>query len=297
MPRPFREGAALVERAPAKINLTLRVLGRRTDGFHELESLVAFAGAGDRLAFTPGGADWTLAITGPHGQGLSADDNLVLRAARAIERLRPQVPRGHFDLVKSLPVASGIGGGSSDAAAALRLLALASGLSLRDPALLEAAAEIGSDVPVCVDPRSRVFRGRGERLSPPVALPPIPAVLVNPGVAVSTAAVFAGLGLSPGAAPLSAETADPPRFASAADAIAWIAAGHNDLEAPARAICLAIDTALAELAAAPGCALTRMSGSGATVFGLFSDRHSATNAARALAASRSEWWIRSTLLR
>lgn len=286
----------MLDRARAKINLTLRILGRRADGFHELESLVAFAGAGDRLGFEPG-TEWSMAITGPHGAGLSETDNLVLRAASALEGARPGVVRGHFMLEKNLPVASGIGGGSADAAAALRLLARVAGMSLDDPALMAVAAEIGSDVPVCLDPRPRVFRGRGERLGDAIELPRLPAVLVNPGIGVSTAAVFAGLGLQPGERGSSAEAGDPPEFATIAEAIEWIAAGRNDLEAPAKAVCPEIERVIADVASLPGCALARMSGSGATVFGLFPDRHAAAAAARRLRALRPGQWVVATMLR
>ncbi|WP_439493057.1 4-(cytidine 5'-diphospho)-2-C-methyl-D-erythritol kinase [Bosea sp. (in: a-proteobacteria)] len=190
--------APLTTRARAKINLTLRVLGRRADGYHELESLVAFAGTGDALSLEPG-PQLSLTIDGPRGQGLPVDDsNLILRATRALEAETGPLRTGAFHLVKRLPVASGIGGGSADAAAALRLLARLNGLSPDDPALLRAAAATGADVPVCLVSRARIMAGIGERLGPPLTLPPLFALLVNPGVPVETAPVFRALGLERG---------------------------------------------------------------------------------------------------
>ncbi|AOO80956.1 4-(cytidine 5'-diphospho)-2-C-methyl-D-erythritol kinase [Bosea vaviloviae] len=189
--------AALTTRARAKVNLSLKVLGRRADGYHELESLVAFAGVGDELTLEPG-LELGLSIGGPLGGGLEADErNLVLRAARALADEAGPLRWGRFHLVKRLPVASGIGGGSADAAGALRLLARLNGIARGEPALLRAAARVGADVPVCLDSRARVMAGIGERLGEPLHLPPLFAVLVNPGVPVETAAVFRALGLQP----------------------------------------------------------------------------------------------------
>ncbi|MFC5504513.1 4-(cytidine 5'-diphospho)-2-C-methyl-D-erythritol kinase [Bosea massiliensis] len=190
--------APLTTRARAKINLTLRVLGRRADGYHELESLVAFAGTGDTLSLQPG-PELSLTIDGPRGQGLPVGDgNLILRATRALEAETGPLRAGAFHLVKRLPVASGIGGGSADAAAALRLLARLNGIAADGPALLRAAAATGADVPVCLASRARIMAGIGERLGPPLILPPLFALLVNPGVPVETAPVFRALGLHPG---------------------------------------------------------------------------------------------------
>ena len=183
---------SLVENAPAKVNLTLRVLSRRADGYHELESLVVFAGCGDRLSFTPGG-ELTLDMSGPRAAHAGdTADNLVLKAARGLAALVPGHRLGAFELEKNLPVAAGLGGGSADAAAALRLLARANGLALDDPRIHQAARATGADVPVCLDPRPRLMRGIGEKLSAPLVLPPLHAVLVNPGVALATKDVFAG---------------------------------------------------------------------------------------------------------
>ncbi len=184
---------ARAEPAPAKVNLTLRVLGRRADGYHDIESLVVFAGVGDALTFTPGPA-LALAVRGPTARA-SGDvaDNLVLKAARALAERVEGLKLGRFALSKRLPVAAGLGGGSADAAAALRLLARANGMALDDPRLMQAARATGADVPVCLDPRPRLMRGIGDLLSDPLDLPRLPAVLVNPGVAVPTRDVFAAL--------------------------------------------------------------------------------------------------------
>ena len=188
----------LVEHAPAKVNLTLAVLGRRADGYHLLDSLVVFARAGDRLSFAPGKA-LSLDVRGLTAKQAGAlDDNLVLKAAHALAAEIPDLKLGRFTLDKRLPVAAGLGGGSSDAGAALRLLARANRLKLDDRRLQKVARRIGADVPVCVEPRPRRMRGIGEVLSEPLTMPKLAAVLVNPGVAVPTRDVFAMLGLKPG---------------------------------------------------------------------------------------------------
>ena len=217
---------ARAEKAPAKVNLTLRVLGRRADGYHELESLVAFAGVGDALTFAPGDA-LTLTVSGPTAPAAGdSADNLVLKAARALAERIAGLTLGRFALSKRLPVAAGLGGGSADAAAALRLLAQANGIALDDPRLMQAAQATGADVPVCLDPRPRLMRGVGDVLSAPLDLPRLFAVLINPGVAVSTREVFAALNLPPAAPPAQA---GPPPAPSAL--LAEIASGRNDLEA------------------------------------------------------------------
>ena len=291
---------ARAEKAPAKINLTLRVLGRRADGYHELESLVAFAGVGDALTFAPGGA-LTLAVSGPTAQAAGDNaDNLVLKAARALAGRIAGLTLGGFALSKRLPVAAGLGGGSADAAAALRLLARANGVALDDPRLMQAAQATGSDVPVCLDPKPRLMRGVGDVLSAPPDLPRLFAVLVNPGVAVSTIDVFAGLNLASGPAsggasspaPLVLEGwgGEPTAF------VAALAKERNDLEAPAIELEPAIANVLAVLQALPDCRLARMSGSGATCFGLFPTNAAAAAAARTLRVGYPQWWVRATVL-
>ncbi len=281
--------AAIVESAPAKVNLTLRVVSRRPDGYHELESLVVFADIGDRLSFEPGGA-LSLALDGPGAGKVGAiDDNLVIRAARALEARVPKLLVGRFALDKRLPVAAGLGGGSSDAAAALRLLARANRLPADAPQLYEAARVTGADVPVCLDPRPRIMRGIGEKLSAPLELPSLPAVLVNPGVAVATKDVFAACKPTGDAAPLDAAVLTGARGIAAL--IAALRGHPNDLEAPAITLAPAIAEVLQRLSAAGGCLLARMSGSGATCFGLFAEE-SAAHAARALLRQASPgWWV------
>jgi 4-diphosphocytidyl-2-C-methyl-D-erythritol kinase len=286
---------ALVENAPAKVNLTLAVLGRRRDGYHLLESVVVFARLHDRLSLVPGAA-LALRVAGPTVAAAGpVAENLVLKAARALAAEMPGLTLGRFTLTKNLPVAAGLGGGSSDAAAALRLLARANRLSLRDPRLRKAARQIGADVPVCVDPRPRLMRGIGERLSEPLDLPALPAVLVNPGVALATKDVFAALGLAHGAR--RRRTPLISRLPRGRDAlIALIAAHGNDLESPAVALKPVIARVLGALRGQPGCRLARMSGSGATCFGLFDTGAAARAAARRLRAAYPGWWVRATVL-
>ncbi len=288
-----RARSDLIEGAPAKINLTLEVLGRRPDGYHELESLVAFAQQGDRLELEPG--ELGLRVEGPFAAAAGAgDDNLVLKAARALASRIDGLAMGRFSLSKRLPVAAGMGGGSSDAAAALRLLARANGIGLADPRLAAAARATGADVPVCLDPKPRMMCGVGERLSAPLALPPLPAVLVNPGVQVATAQVFAVLrapaydgSRAPGHGPIP----DDPK-----GLVAFLHDRRNDLEAVALRVAPAIAAVLAALRGQPGCELARMSGSGATCFGLFATSGAAAAAARAVAATHPEWWVEATTL-
>jgi 4-diphosphocytidyl-2-C-methyl-D-erythritol kinase len=284
-------------RAPAKINLTLHVLGRRADGYHELESLVAFAGVGDSLSFEPGD-ELTLTVSGPNAAAAGADtDNLVLRAARELAQRLDGLQVGAFHLTKRLPVASGIGGGSSDAAAALRLLAQHNGIAPTDPRLSDAARASGADVPVCLDPRARMMSGIGEQLGDPLKLTPLLAVLVNPGVAVETRAVFSRLGLQPGK---STGSATHPAISAPADTPALLAAlkrARNDLEDSACSFAPVIVDVLAVLGAAKGSRLTRMSGSGATCFALFENCRQAARAARAIRRDHPSWWVKSTVLR
>ena len=289
----LRPGAAdlLRSRAPAKVNLTLHVLGRRADGYHDLVSLVAFAGVGDMVTLAPGDA-FALSVSGPTAGAAGPDaDNLVARAVRALADRVPGLASGAIHLVKRLPVAAGLGGGSSDAAAALRLVARANGLPADDPRVLEAARATGADVAVCLAPRARTMEGTGDRVGPPVSLQPQFAVLANPRVAVPTPAVFRTLGLAAGGRGPSAG------FAAPEDAAAWISQGRNDLEPPALAVAPEIGRVLAALRAEPGCRLARMSGSGATCFGLFADCHAAAAAARGLRRGHPHWWIVPTILR
>lgn len=287
----------LVTRAPAKVNLTLHVLGRRLDGYHELESLVAFAGTGDTLSFTPG-PQLTLTVAGPRAPLAGADmDNLVLKAARNLTARVPGLRLGAFHLVKRLPVAAGIGGGSADAAAALRLLGRLNGLSLDHPAMIEAARATGADVPVCLVPRARRMTGAGEVVGPALGLSPLFAVLINPGVPVATPSVFKALGLAPG----ERFSAPPPPTIEAnlcgETLLNRLTMARNDLEPPACAVAPAIIEALQVLRNAPGLRLARMSGSGATVFGLFETCSEAAHAAKSIRRDRKSWWVKATSLR
>jgi 4-diphosphocytidyl-2-C-methyl-D-erythritol kinase len=285
----------LVENAPAKVNLTLRVLGRRADGYHDIESLVAFAGLGDRLTFTPGGK-LSIALTGPRAAQAGEDaDNLVLNAARALAARIPGIVLGAFYLDKNLPVAAGLGGGSADAAAALRLLARANAIAPDDPRLFEAARATGADVPVCLDPRPRLMRGIGEKLSDPLVLPPLPVVLANPGAALATKLVFAGW--SPAAKPaVPLDLAAMAKATSHEQFLQLLMTQPNDLEGAAIALAPVIADALAALRKLDGCGLARMSGSGSTCFGLFSSVAEAAAAAKNLRVRYSNWWICEALL-
>ena len=283
--------AFLVDAAPAKINLTLRVLGRRPDGYHELESLVAFSDLADKLTLNPGG-DSALDISGPFAAASGpVDGNLVLKALAALRARIAGLKAGRFVLEKNIPVAAGIGGGSADAAAALRLLARANGLPLDDARLAAAALAAGADVPVCLASRARVMRGVGEELSAALDLPKLPALLVNPGMPLATRDVFAKLAgkfskASPAAVPREPGTL-----------LEWLAAHGNDLTEPAIACVPGIAEVLSALSALPGARLARMSGSGPTCFALFESPADAAAAGRALQAGHKDWWIQPTTLR
>ncbi len=270
----------LAEAAPAKVNLFLHVLGRRPDEYHLLDSLVVFAGAADRLTAEP--ADrLELVVQGPHGGALALEpDNLVLRAARMLAERAGVPARARLVLDKRLPVASGIGGGSADAAAALRLLARLWNVRCSWAELHAFAARLGADVPACIESRPIRMGGVGEVLRPAPRLPAFELALVNPGVAVSTPAVFQARsgGFSPGAE-LPDAWADVDAMAAGLQRLS------NDLERPAVSLCPSIGAVLEWLCAQPGCLLARMSGSGATCFGLF------RRDAAAIAATAPEpWW-------
>ena len=283
--------APLVERASAKINLTLRVLGRRADGYHLLESLVVFADVADTLSLQPGG-DATLAISGPFAAACgTVDGNLVLKAFASLRERVPGLKAGRFQLEKNIPVAAGLGGGSADAAAALRLLARANGLAPDDARLMAAAPSVGADVPVCLASRACIMRGVGEELSAPLDLPALPALLVNPGVTLATRDVFAAFaGREGGNTPLG----DVPRNAAAL--LEWLGGHGNDLTQPAIACAPVIADVLKTLGDLPGTRLARMSGSGSTCFALFASAGEAQAAASLLAGKRKDWWVHATVL-
>jgi 4-diphosphocytidyl-2-C-methyl-D-erythritol kinase len=283
--------------AAAKINLTLRIFGRRADGFHELESLVAFAPFGDRLTLWPDGS-LDLKVSGPMAAGTGPlADNLVLRAARALAERIEGLRLGRFVLFKRLPSGAGLGGGSADAAAALRLIAQANGLDLDDRRILEAARATGADIPVCLDSRPRVMRGIGERLSAPMVLPKLGILVVHPGLALPTGPVFKALGLAPGEPYARASSASPSGEAANRDALlAWLASERNDLEQAAISIAPLIADVLRAISGLAGCRLARMSGSGSACFGLFDSARAAAAAARRLAAAHPSWWVPAGLL-
>jgi 4-diphosphocytidyl-2-C-methyl-D-erythritol kinase len=269
----------MIETAYAKINLALHVRERMADSYHRIETLFAFAEDGDTLEAGPGDG-LSLAVRGPFAGALGAGgDNLALKAARALrEHLR--IDRGAaLILDKRLPVASGIGGGSADAAAALRLLVRWWGLDAPEAVLLDIARGLGADVPACLSSRSARGEGRGDRLSAAPPLSGTPVLLVNPGIAVATAEIFARW-----------DGADRGALGEAAE-------GRNDLEVPAIAIAPAIAEVLAALAAGPGVRLARMSGSGATCFALFESEAARDNAGRRIGHAHPGWWRLASRLR
>jgi len=272
----------LTEAAPAKVNLYLHVVGRRADGYHLLDSLAVFPGVSDTVHAAPAAAV-TLEIIGPHGNGLGAGpDNLVLRAAHALASMAGVEAGARLMLEKRLPVASGIGGGSADAAATLRALVRLWDVRLPEERLRAVAQGLGADVPVCLASRPARMQGIGEILRPAPALPTFGLALLNPGAAVSTPDVFrAREGV------FSEVPVLPAAWPDAAAMSAGLARVRNDLEAPALALCPAIAPVLDWLRARPGCLLARMSGSGATCFGLFAT----PDAAAAVAAQAPmRWW-------
>jgi len=291
---------ALIEDGRAKVNLTLRVVGRRVDGYHDLESVVAFADCADRLSFTPG-SELRLETTGPLAQACGeSTDNLVFKAAQLLGERVPELKLGTFVLDKLLPVAAGIGGGSADAAAALRLLARVNNLAIDDARLIEVARLTGADVPVCLASRACVMTGVGESLLP-LAIPKMPCVMVNPRIPVATKDVFRALGLRNGellvgASDVIEATGWPEAGASLEDWVEALAAGTNDLEAPAMRIQPVIGEVLSALNATNGAWLARMSGSGATCFAIYENTADAQRASRKIQLDHPQWWVHAGVL-
>jgi len=280
------EDAPVRAAAPAKVNLYLHVLGRRADGFHLLDSLVVFAGIGDEVSCEPA-ADLTLRVEGRFAAALGhTTDNLVLRAARLLQAATGSGKGAALVLRKNLPVAAGLGGGSADAAAALGALSRLWGVELGEERLARLGLEMGADVPVCLAGRPCFVGGIGDALEPAPALPAAHLVLANPGVALATATVFAARA---GAYSEPARWREPP--ADAAALARLIERRRNDLAQAARRFVPGIDAVLAALAAAPGCLVARMSGSGATCFGLFASPVAAAAAAQAMAEAAPDWWV------
>lgn len=278
------------EHAPAKVNLALHVTGRRADGYHLLDTLVVFTEAGDRISVREAATD-RLAVTGPFARNVPSGAHNLVAMAREVARGMA----GHrafpveIRLEKNLPVAAGIGGGSTDAAATLRALDRLWGLGAAPAVLARAALALGADLPMCLAASPAVARGIGDVLTPVTGLPALALVLVNPGMALATPAVFAALD-NPERAPLPV-LPEQPCFD---DFAGWLAAQRNDLQMPATALVPAIDAALAALRA-NGATLARMSGSGATCFGLFGSRQDAARAADAIAAAQPSWYVAPTM--
>ncbi len=271
------------ELAPAKVNLYLHVTGRRADGYHLLDSVAVFAAIADRITFEATDA-LRLTITGPFAPELSAEpDNLVLRAARMLAAACAVPPHAALNLAKHIPVASGVGGGSADAAATLRLLCRVWNVAPPPEVLGRIAATLGADVPVCLRGRPMRMRGVGEQLTPAPFLPPCGLLLVNPGVSLATVAVFRAR-----AGAFSPEVVLPDRWKSAAEMARTLSGLANDLEPPAISLVPAIRDVLRAIEATQGCLLARMSGSGATCFGLFSSAADAEAAVHEL--NEPGWW-------
>ncbi len=279
----------IVERAPAKINLALHIRHRRPDGYHEIETLFAFAADGDSVSVVPATAD-SFAITGPFAESLNvaagragdvAAPNLVEQAALAFRQTFAIEQPHAITLDKHLPIASGIGGGSADAAATLRALAKLHAIAPADPRLFVIAESLGADVPACLLGRTTLGTGKGEALIPVHGLAGTPLLLVNPGVAVSTGAVFARW-----------DGHDRGRIAMDGDLLARAIAGRNDLQPPALELAPVIADVLSALQAAKGVRLARMSGSGATCFALFDDEAARDRAA----ATMPQYWTLATTL-
>jgi 4-diphosphocytidyl-2-C-methyl-D-erythritol kinase len=285
---------AILESARAKVNLTLHVRGKRPDGYHELESLVVFADVCDELTFEPGAEDG-LELEGPFA-GLVDGENLVLKAKRTVSSWLGMQISGAFHLRKNIPVAAGLGGGSSDAAAAIRALLRAYGGTRDASPFVARSASIGADVPVCVHNGAAWMCGLGERVTPVAGMPKLPAILVNPRIKLPTPNVFRTLKAPP--LPVGAPEA-PPALQPLKDVeavAAYASEGSNDLEAPAIALEPAVDAVLGTIRRLDGCLLARLSGSGPTCFGLFLSQEAAAQAAKAIGEAHPKWWVQATTL-
>jgi len=293
MSRQSKHITALQEPACAKINLTLHITGKRNDGFHTLKSLVVFAQFGDMLSAIASD-EISLTISGPFAGELSNTDNLVIKAAQALADACGAARGAALHLEKNLPPASGMGGGSADAAATLRILQKLWGINLSADELQRLALKLGADVPVCLAQSPAIMRGIGEKLEPVSPFPTLPIVLVNPGVHVSTPDVFKALNYDPTNAPGPA--APPPELISGEVLLDWLPQTRNDLMAPAINLSPSIVDALDVLNAANNCHFARMSGSGATCFGLYPDMQSAKDAAQTIQNANPGWWVQATTI-
>lgn len=280
--------------APAKVNLTLCVLARRSDGYHDLSSLVTFADIGDELALEPG-TGFSLATRGPMAAGAgSPEDNLVRTTALAMQERIERLRIGRFELTKNLPAGAGLGGGSADAAAALRLIARANDLDLSDRRVTEAARATGADVPVCVESKARLMHGVGDVLSPPIVLPRLDAVLVFPGAPIATKDVFGNFTLVAGPRrKVRYEESEIPRERAAL--LDYLARDANDLELAARLVAPEISEAK-DLLGDSDARIVRMSGSGSAVFALYENASLAKRAAAKIRKRRLGWWCVQTVL-
>lgn len=273
--------------APAKLNLYLHVTGRRDDGYHKLDSLIAFAAPFDRVSAAPS-EEFLLEFSGPFAANLKSagGQNLIEKAARRLAKLANIKPAARITLDKQLPIAAGIGGGSSDAAAALRVLTSLWRLKINSNDLQDLALSLGADVPMCLHGRTCFVGGIGELLDAAPALPECALVLANPGVPVATPNVFRAR---------SGTYSEPARFTKVPKDVGTLAellaARRNDLEDPAKALVPVIDDVLHALRGLPGCRFARMSGSGATCFALFEGEGQASAAAEILRAQHADWWI------
>ncbi len=284
------------ERALAKVNLALHVIGRRADGYHLLDSIVAFADVGDVVRLERAD-DFGLEVSGPAAEGVPADNaNLALRAARTMAEARPETfGPVHIWLEKRLPVASGIGGGSADAAAVMRAMIRLFEVDLPIEELRGLALSLGADVPVCLEQRACRMRGIGDRMDVLDGFPELHGVLVNPGVPVSTSAVFAALGLEPGSEREGAHALDAAatvaRKGGAAEVLEMLADTKNDLQLPACGLHPEVADCLETLAAVSGVRLARMSGSGGTCFALTGSARDAGELCRLLRSAHPGWWV------
>jgi 4-diphosphocytidyl-2-C-methyl-D-erythritol kinase len=290
----------LQTKALAKVNLTLRIVRQRPDRYHEIVSLVAFADVGDELTLTPG-AKLELDLNGPNAAALmEASDNLILIAARELGEHVDGLKLGRFELTKRLPVGAGLGGGSSDAAAALRLLAELNGLSLDDPRILSAARKSGADVTVCLEQKARVVSGIGEKLSAPLTLPELPCVILFPEVHVSTREAFQTFD-ELGMISLSGKYDDHPEAASIPlerqKFFAFLNSQTNDLARATHQMTPLVEAAEEQLARTNGVKLVRMSGSGPSVFALYDSMQQAEQAAAVIRAENKDRWVAVTRLR
>jgi 4-diphosphocytidyl-2-C-methyl-D-erythritol kinase len=289
---------ALHSAATAKINLFLHVGYARADGYHPIESLVAFADCGDELRFSPGGNAFSINVTGPYAKHAGEhENNLVLKAARALKKRAPEIGGGEFSLTKNIPAGAGLGGGSSDAAAALRLIAEQNSLALNNPLLLEAARETGADVPVCLEGKARLISGIGEILSAIIAIPALPAVLVWPNFPASTPAVYRAFDDAEvkRSTPFGVRASDIPGERRAF--LEFLKRQNNDLTRAAWQVTPHVAEAESVLRAVDRTLLIRMSGSGSAVFAIYESQSDAETEAEKIRARYPDWWVVATTLR